>query len=252
MIRQIIRIDEDKCNGCGICATACHEGAIEIINGKAKLVRENFCDGFGDCLPGCPTGAITFEEREAPAYDEAAVIKAKQEKEAQSKKQEEAHKGNKTLPHSGCPGSMMRQMNRNTETNPASMHDVSCTADNITSQLSNWPVQIKLAPIQAPYFDGAKLLIAADCTAYAYANFHSEFIKGKVTLIGCPKLDSIDYSEKLTEIIKNNDINSVTIVRMEVPCCGGLEMAAKKALQNSGKFIPWQVVTISIDGEILD
>lgn len=200
MIRQIIRIDEDKCTGCGICATACHEGAIEIIDGKAKLVRENFCDGFGDCLPGCPTGAITFEEREAPAYDEAAVIKTKQEKEA---------------------------------------------------QLSNWPVQIKLAPIQAPYFDGAKLLIAADCTAYAYANFHSEFIKGKVTLIGCPKLDSVDYSEKLTEIIKNNDINSVTIVRMEVPCCGGLEMAAKKALQNSGKFIPWQVVTISIDGEIL-
>lgn len=200
MIRQIIHIDEDKCTGCGICATACHEGAIEIIDGKAKLVRENFCDGFGDCLPGCPTGAITFEEREAPAYDEAAVIKAKQEKEA---------------------------------------------------QLSNWPVQIKLAPIQAPYFDGAKLLIAADCTAYAYANFHSEFIKGKVTLIGCPKLDSVDYSEKLTEIIKNNDINSVTIVRMEVPCCGGLEMATKKALQNSGKFIPWQVVTISIDGEIL-
>ena len=252
MIRQIIRIDEDKCNGCGICATACHEGAIEIIDGKAKLVRENFCDGFGDCLPGCPTGAITFEEREAPAYDEAAVIKAKQEKEAQSKKQEEAHKDNKTLPHSGCPGSMMRQMNRNTEATPASMHNASCTANNITSQLSNWPVQIKLAPIQAPYFDGAKLLIAADCTAYAYANFHSEFIKGKVTLIGCPKLDSIDYSEKLTEIIKNNDINSVTVVRMEVPCCGGLEMAAKKALQNSGKFIPWQVVTISIDGEILD
>ena len=252
MIRQIIHIDEDKCNGCGICATACHEGAIEIIDGKAKLVRENFCDGFGDCLPGCPTGAITFEEREAPAYDEAAVIKAKQEKDAQSKKQEESHKENKTLPHSGCPGSMMRQMNRNTEADTSGMHDAPHAANNITSQLSNWPVQIKLAPIQAPYFDGAKLLIAADCTAYAYANFHSDFIKGKVTLIGCPKLDSIDYSEKLTEIIRNNDINSVTIVRMEVPCCGGLEMAAKKALQNSGKFIPWQVVTISIDGEILD
>lgn len=236
MVRKIIHIDEDKCNGCGICATACHEGAIEIIDGKAKLVREHFCDGFGDCLPGCPTGAITFEEREAPAYDEAAVMKAKQEK-----MQKEGMK----IPHAGCPGSMMRQMNRSEApqaTAPVAM----------TSQLSNWPVQIKLAPVQAPYFAGAKLLIAADCTAYAYANFHQEFIRGKVALIGCPKLDSVDYSEKLTEIIKNNDIQSVTIVRMEVPCCGGLEMAAKKALQESGKFIPWNVVTISIDGNILD
>ena len=236
MVRKIIHIDEDKCNGCGICATACHEGAIEIIDGKAKLVREHFCDGFGDCLPGCPTGAITFEEREAPAYDEAAVMKAKQEK-----MQKEGMK----IPHAGCPGSRMRQMNRSEAPQaaaPAAM----------TSQLSNWPVQIKLAPVQAPYFAGAKLLIAADCTAYAYANFHSEFIRGKVALIGCPKLDSVDYSEKLTDIIRNNDIQSVTIVRMEVPCCGGLEMAAKKALQESSKFIPWNVVTISIDGNILD
>lgn len=236
MVRKIIHIDEDKCNGCGICATACHEGAIEIIDGKAKLVREHFCDGFGDCLPGCPTGAITFEEREAPAYDEAAVMKAKQEK-----MQKEGMK----IPHAGCPGSMMRQMNRSEA--PQAAAPVA-----MTSQLSNWPVQIKLAPVQAPYFAGAKLLIAADCTAYAYANFHQEFIRGKVALIGCPKLDSVDYSEKLTEIIKNNDIQSVTIVRMEVPCCGGLEMAAKKALQESGKFIPWNVVTISIEGNLLD
>lgn len=203
MVRKIIKIDKEKCNGCGICANACHEGAIDIVDGKAKLMREHFCDGVGDCLPACPTGAITFEEREAPEYDEAAVMKAKQNK-------------------------------------------------NIHSQLSNWPVQIKLAPIQTPYFHNANLLVAADCTAYAYANFHQKFIRNKVTLIGCPKLDSIDYSEKLTEIIRNNEIKSVTIVRMEVPCCGGLEMAAKRALQDSGKFIPWQVVTISIDGNIIE
>ena len=196
MIRRIIQINEEKCNGCGICANACHEGAIDIVDGKAKLVRENFCDGFGDCLPGCPTGAISFETREAPEYDEAAVKQA-----------QEATK--------------------------------------------NWPVQIKLAPVQAPYFDKAKLLIAADCTAYAYAAFHQDFIRGKVTLIGCPKLDNIDYSEKLTQIIANNDIQSVTIVRMEVPCCGGLERAAKNALQGSGKFIPWQIVTVGIDGNLI-
>lgn len=236
MVRQIIHIDENKCNGCGICATACHEGAIEIVDGKAKLVRENFCDGFGDCLPGCPTGAITFEEREAPEYDEQAVLAAKKQKEQSA------------APAHQCPGSMMRQMNRN---NDAKEVDNSMEV-KMTSQLQNWPVQIKLAPISAPYFDNAKLLIAADCTAYAYASFHKDFIKGKVTLIGCPKLDAIDYSEKLTEIIKNNDITSVTIVRMEVPCCGGLEMAAKKALQNSGKFIPWQVVTIGINGDIIE
>ena len=239
MIRKIIRIDEEKCNGCGVCATACHEGAIEMIDGKAKLVRENFCDGFGDCLPGCPTGAITFEEREAPAYDEEAVNRAKSEKV----KAEE-----KRMPHSGCPGSMMRQMNRGTKSEGPSPQNATARE----SQLMNWPVQIKLAPIQAPYFEGAKLLIAADCAAYAYANFHAEFMRDKVTVIGCPKLDSVDYSEKLTEIIRRNEIRSITIVRMEVPCCGGIEQAAKKALQASGKFLPWQVVTLSIDGRILE
>ena len=238
MIRKIIHIDEEKCNGCGICATACHEGAIDIIDGKAKLVREHFCDGFGDCLPGCPTGAITFEEREAPAYDEAAVKQAQQ-----LKQKEKMQREGMRIPHGGCPGSRMRQMKRET-TAP--------TENKMESQLQQWPVQIKLVPTQAPYFEGAKLLIAADCTAYAYANFHQDFIRGKVVLVGCPKLDSVDYSEKLEEIIRSNNISSVTVVRMEVPCCGGLEMAAKKALQNSGKFIPWQVVTISVDGKILD
>ena len=242
MIRKMIRIDEEKCNGCGVCATACHEGAIEMIDGKAKLVRENFCDGFGDCLPGCPTGAITFEEREAPAYDEEAVNRAKREK---------AESLEKSMSHSGCPGSMMRRMNRGKKSESPTPQNVT-SPTGMESQLMNWPVQIKLAPIQAPYFEDAKLLIAADCAAYAYANFHAEFIRDKVTIIGCPKLDSVDYSEKLTEIIRCNDIRSITIVRMEVPCCGGIEMAAKKALQASGKFLPWQVVTISIDGKILE
>lgn len=209
MIRKIIHIDEETCNGCGACAAACHEGAIGMIDGKAKLMRDDYCDGLGDCLPACPTGAITFVEREAAAYDEAAVMQSKQKK---------SNKQGETLP----------------------------------SRLSQWPVQIKLAPINAPYFDGAKLLIAADCTAYVYAGFHERFIRGHITLVGCPKLDSVDYSEKLTEIIKGNDIKSVTIVRMEVPCCGGLENAAKIALQQSGKFIPWQVVTISTDGKIIE
>ena len=209
MIRKIIQIDKEKCNGCGVCADACHEGAIDIIDGKAELAREHFCDGLGDCLPECPTGAISFDEREAPEYDEKAVKEALE------------------------------------------LVKPSSTADSV-SKLQNWPVQIKLAPVNAPYFDGAKLFIAADCTAYAYASFHQDFIRNKVTLIGCPKLDQVDYSEKLTEIIQNNNIQSVTIARMEVPCCSGLEMAAKKALQTSGKFIPWQVVTISIDGKIMD
>ena len=239
MIRKIIHIDEDKCNGCGLCATACHEGAIDIIDGKAKLVRENFCDGFGDCLPGCPTGAITFEEREAPAYDEAAVQESKKTKELQETM--------KHLHEGGCPGSRMRMLEQ-----PGEAGSNIAEPMRQAPQLRNWPVQIKLAPINAPYFNKAKLLIAADCTAYAYANFHQEFMRGKVTLVGCPKLDAVDYSEKLTEIIRSNEIQEVTIVRMEVPCCGGLEMAAKKALQASGKFIPWQVVTISIDGKILD
>ncbi len=237
MIRKIIKIDEEKCNGCGACAAACHEGAIDIVDGKAKLVRENYCDGFGDCLPACPTGAITFEEREAPEYDEKAVLKNKQQK---------MRKSGMTIPHEGCPGTRMHTMN------PGSTPTENAYPSVAVSQLRQWPCQIKLVPVNAPYFNGAKLLIAADCTAYAYANMHSDFMKGKITLIGCPKLDSIDYSKKLTDIISNNDIQSVTIARMEVPCCGGLEMAAKKALQASGKFIPWQIVTISIDGKILD
>ena len=229
MIRKIIHIDEEKCNGCGACANACHEGAIQMVDGKAKLMREDFCDGFGDCLPNCPTGAITFEEREAPAYDAEAV---KQAKETQG------HKG-------GCPGSAAAQFER-TEAPTAS------AAAKPVSRLAQWPCQIKLVPTQAPFFDGAKLLIAADCTAYAYANMHEDFMRGKITIIGCPKLDAVDYSEKLTAILRDNDIKSVTIVRMEVPCCGGLQHAAETALKASGKFIPWQVVTISRDGAILD
>ena len=232
MIRKIIKIDEEKCNGCGLCARACHEGAIDMIDGKAKLVRENFCDGFGDCLPGCPTGAITFEERDAPAYDEAAV-KAAQQKSASA----------------GCPGSRMMQFKRQEE---AAQADAPDSGFHPVSRLNQWPCQIKLVPTQAPFFDGAKLLIAADCTAYAYANMHEEFMKGKITIIGCPKLDDVDYTGKLTAIIRDNRIKSVTIVRMEVPCCGGLQRAAENALRASGKFIPWQVVTISRDGRILD
>ena len=220
MIRKIIKIDKEKCNGCGACASACHEGAIAMVDGVAKLMREDYCDGLGDCLPACPTGAITFETREAPAYDEAAVKRAQLEK----KLMQELGGG---MP-CGCPGSQ-----------------------TIASPLSNWPVQIKLAPVNAPYFSSADLLIAADCTAYAYGNFHNDFIKDRVVLIGCPKLDDGDYSEKLKAIITNNDIKSVTVVRMEVPCCGGIEMAARNALKQSGKFIPWQVVTVSTDGKIL-
>jgi len=237
MIRKIINIDEDKCNGCGLCANACHEGAIDIIDGKAKLVRENFCDGLGDCLPSCPTGAITFEEREAPEYDEAAV------KASQIKKNMEARMA---AGGGGCPGSRAMTLDAQQESSAAGMNR------RQVSRLAQWPCQIKLVPAKAPFYEGAKLLIAADCTAYAYANMHEEFMKGKVTIIGCPKLDDIDYSEKLTEIIAENNIKSVTIVCMEVPCCGGLQAAAEKALKNSGKFIPWQVVTISRDGQILD
>ncbi len=238
MIRRIIHIDEDKCNGCGACASACHENAIEMVNGKAKLMRDDYCDGMGDCLPNCPTGAITFTEREAAAYDEAAVMANKAKKEQQQKAAAPAFHG--------CPGKQMRQLH------PQASAPVQTSTGAMTSQLGQWPCQIKLVPVNAPYFKDAKLLIAADCTAYAYANMHQEFMQGRITLIGCPKLDAVDYSEKLTEIIRSNDIKSVTVVRMEVPCCGGLEMAAKKALQQSGKFIPWQVVTISIDGHIID
>ena len=240
MKRRIIEINQDKCNGCGACAAACHEGAIAMVDGKAQLMRDDYCDGLGDCLPACPTGAISFVEREAAAYDEKAVMENKQKK-----MQEKMKKEGMTLP-CGCPGSQSRNIRR--EESPASQAP---RAEQV-SRLSQWPVQIKLVPVNAPYFDGAKLLIAADCTAYAYAAFHERFIRGHITLVGCPKLDGVDYSEKLTEIIRNNDIKSVTVVRMEVPCCGGLEMAAKKALQQSGKFIPWQVVTVSTDGNILD
>lgn len=220
MIRKIIKIDEEKCNGCGACAGACHEGAIAMVGGKARLIRDDYCDGLGDCLPACPTEAISFEEREAAAYDQAAVLAKMAAKEA------------------GRPA--------HTET------AVPCMQPANTSRLSQWPVQIKLVPIRAPYFDGAKLLIAADCTAYAYGNFHGDFVNGRITLIGCPKLDMVDYTEKLTEIIRQNEIKDVTVVRMEVPCCGGIEHAVKEALKASGKFIPWQVYTISTDGAILD
>lgn len=235
MVRRIIQIDEEKCNGCGLCAEACHEGAIGMVDGKAKLLRDDYCDGLGDCLPACPAGAITFVEREAAAYDEEAVRQNMRKKE-----QEQVE----TLP-CGCPGSQSRQIAR--EAVPETMRRTPSS-----SQLRQWPVQIKLAPVNAPYFEGAHLLIAADCTAYAYGSFHQDFIRGKVTLIGCPKLDSVDYSEKLAEIIRHNDIKSLTVVRMEVPCCGGIEHAAVSALKESGKFIPWQVVTISTDGTILE
>lgn len=239
MIRRIIQIDEEKCNGCGACATACHEGAIGMVDGKAKLLRDDYCDGLGDCLPTCPTGAITFVEREAAAYNEAAVKAAQTAK----KVSENIVKG---AIHTGCPGARARQISHSC---PGSV--VKEVEGSMESQLTHWPVQIKLAPVNAPYFDGADLLIAADCTAYAYGNFHNRFMKNKITLIGCPKLDSIDYSEKLAEIIRQNDIRSVTVVRMEVPCCGGIENAVKNALRSSGKFIPWNVVVVSIDGKIL-
>lgn len=230
MTRRIIHIDKEKCNGCGLCASACHEGAIAMIDGKASLIRDDYCDGLGDCLPACPTGAITFEEREAKEYDPEAVKKHLESKNA-------------PLP-CGCPGSASQSV---------TPQDPSCTsAPSAVSQLSQWPVQIKLAPVNAPYFEDAKLLIAADCSAYAYGDFHNRFMKNHVTLIGCPKLDDTNYSEKLTEILKYNDIKSITVTRMEVPCCGGIENAVKTALKNSGKVIPWQVVTLSLDGKILD
>lgn len=233
MIRKIIKIDEEKCNGCGLCAEACHEGAIDIVDGKAKLMRENYCDGLGDCLPACPVNAISFEEREAPAYDEAAVLAAKKAKEA---------KKSGVLP-CGCPGSQSRAIRHEASAAPTAA---------IPGQLSQWPVQIKLVPVYAPYFDGADVLVAADCTAYAYGSFHNDFIRGRITLIGCPKLDEGDYAEKLTAIFAGNDIKSVAVTRMEVPCCGGIENAVKRALNACGKDIPLRVVTISADGRILN
>ncbi len=226
MLRKIIVIDEEKCNGCGACAKACHEGAIEMINEKAKLVREEYCDGLGDCLPVCPTDAIRFEMREASAYNQNAVEQAK-----------------KSCRHTtgGCPGSAQKSFARGRS-----------PVGTATSRLMQWPCQIKLVPVNAPYFEDANLLIAADCTAYAYGNFHEEFIRNHITLIGCPKLDDGDYAEKLTEILTQNRIKSVKVVRMEVPCCGGLEYAVKQALRNSGKLIPWQVITVSTDGNIIE
>ena len=227
MIRRIITIDEEKCNGCGLCAKACHEGAIDIVNGKAKLLREDYCDGLGDCLPACPTNAISFEEREAPAYNEAAVLAAKKAKES-------------PVPCS-CPGSACRSIT----------HEESGEATHVPSELSNFPMQIKLLPPGAPYFNGADLLIAADCTAYSYGNFHRDFMKDKITMIGCPKLDAVDYADKLTQIFQLNDIRSVTVTRMTVPCCGGLPYAVKTAIERSGKDIPLHIVTISPDGRIV-
>lgn len=234
MERRIIHIDEEKCNGCGVCAAACHEGAIAMEGGKAKLIRDDYCDGLGDCLPTCPTGAITFTVREAAPYDEAAVMARKLD----------AMKTGAPQLGAGCPGMKARAIEQTRAPLAA--------AEELPSRLAQWPVQIKLAPVSAPYFNGAKLLIAADCTAYAYASFHEKFMRNRVTLVGCPKLDGVNYAEKLTEILTVNDIRDVTVVRMEVPCCGGLENAVKEALSNCGKLLPWQVVTLSVDGRILE
>ncbi|EGT3787145.1 4Fe-4S ferredoxin [Clostridioides difficile] len=238
MMRKIIKIDEEKCNGCGLCVEACHEEAIGMVNGKAKLLRDDYCDGLGDCLPTCPTNAISFEYREAAEYDEAAV-----------KANMEAKKTQKKTLACGCPGSQSKSINREVSNSTSISNDI---VEIKGSQLNQWPVQIKLVPINASYLKNASLLIAADCTAYAYGNFHNKFMKNKVTLIGCPKLDEVDYAEKLTEILKENDIKNIVVTRMEVPCCGGIVNAVKTALQNSGKMIPWQIVTISVDGKIVD
>jgi len=271
MVRQIIRIDEDKCNGCGACAGTCHEGAIAMVNGKAKLLRDDYCDGLGNCLPVCPTGAITFEDRDAAAFDVEAVRRHMEETDntcgrygtghsqphygqsgggCHDCSQEGAHAGHgyddpvpATRP-AGCPGSMPREL--------AGSGPACGTREEALSELRQWPVQLKLAPVSAACFNNANLLISADCAAYAHGDFHRKFLRNRIALIGCPKLDEGDYSEKLTEIIRRNNIRSVTVVRMEVPCCGGIEHAAKTALQNSGKFIPWQVVTLSVDGRVID
>jgi ferredoxin len=236
MIRQIIKINEDKCNGCGLCAEACHEGAIKMINGKAKLIRDDYCDGLGNCLPVCPTGAISFEEREALPFDEDAVKKVTEKEPLQTQ-------------FHGCPGTRSQAINQNSFENTRKEEETS-EYTNISSKLNQWPVQIKLVPVNAPYFDGANLLIAADCTAFSYGDFHNKFMKNRITLIGCPKLDEGDYSEKITAILKNNNIKSVTVVKMEVPCCTGIQNAVINALKNCGKMIPWQIHTITIDGNI--
>ncbi len=268
IVRKIIKIDEDLCNGCGICVDACHEGAIGMVNGKAKLLRDDYCDGLGDCLPVCPTGAISFEERKALPFDEEAVKKNMEMKKTAEKTEGRTNNGGgcpgaaaRTLERvpkaedtlaCGCPGSNARAFNRTGSSAVVSQAQTEPQQVALESQLGQWPVQIKLVPVNAPYFDGAKLLIAADCAAYAYANFHNDFMKDKITLIGCPKLDMTDYSQKLSEIIKYNNIKSITLVRMQVPCCGGLERAVTQAIMNSGKMIPWQIVVLSTDGRILD
>ena len=234
MVRKIIKIDEGKCDGCGLCVSACHEGAIGLVDGKAKLLRDDYCDGLGNCLPVCPTGAITFEEREAAEYDEAAAKSNTEDKRPE------------TLA-CGCPGTHSKTIERESLCEPQNGKALS-----VETHLNQWPVQIKLVPYNAPYFKNANLLVAADCAAYAYGNFHNEYMKNRITIIGCPKLDDVDYSDKLTSILKQNDIKSVTIVRMEVPCCGGIKNAVKTALQNCGKMIPWQVVTISTDGKVMN
>lgn len=237
MLRNIIKIDEEKCNGCGLCVSACHEGALQLIDGKARLVSESYCDGLGDCLPECPTGAIVLEERETAAYNEEAVKKHMDKSKAQPEAPSPC----------GCPGTHAKLLiKKQIEATPL------LPSENLPSQLGQWPCQLKLVPVNAPYLDNAHLLIAADCTAFAYPNIHQKFMRNKITLIACPKLDDIDYSEKLTAILKQNEIKSVTILRMEVPCCGGILQAAKNALSNCGKMIPWNVVTISTDGRILE
>lgn len=260
MIRKIIKIDEEKCNGCGLCAEACHEGAIGMVGGKAKLLRDDYCDGLGDCLPVCPADAISFEEREAAAYDEAAV-KANMEQNAKKKvhthggcedhhEHQHRHQHGHNHSHGGCMSTAFNGTIKKDASPDGGFHKAHADSADIPSALTHWPVQIKLAPINAPYFNDADLLIAADCCAYAYGNFHGKFMDGKITLIGCPKLDMIDYAEKLTEIIKSNHIKSVTVARMEVPCCGGMEYAVKQAIADSGKDIVPEIITVGIDGSL--
>ena len=242
MKRNIISINEEKCNGCGLCVNACHEGALQLINGKAKLISEVYCDGLGACLPECPTGAISIEEREADVFDEESV-----------KKHMEAVKSPE-LPKlaCGCPGSQARTIEKKVNTSNAGACSYPSHTVPVESELRQWPCQIKLVPAGAPYFDNAHLLVAADCTAYAYANIHNDFMKNKITIIGCPKLDAVNYTDKLTEIIKLHELKSITVLRMEVPCCGGIVSAVKDALVSSGKLVPWNVVTIGTDGSIIE
>lgn len=248
MKRKIVHIDEEKCDGCGLCIEACHEGALQLVDGKAKLVSESYCDGLGDCLPECPAGAIILEEREADPFDEEAVKKNMEAKQCASDSSE-------ALPDTlacGCPGTQVKTIQREQPQEDAVVHPVPAAAPRVGSQLAQWPCQIKLVPVNAPYLEDAHLLVAADCTAYAYANIHNDFMRNKITLIGCPKLDSVDYSEKLTEILKAHNVKSITVLRMEVPCCNGIVNSVKKALIDSNTMIPWRVVTISSDGRIIE